>query len=283
MKSVNPEAIILAEHYGDASPWMDGSQWDTIMNYDAFMEPVGWFLTGMDKHSDVYYQDRVGNAGFFWDTMRNFGARFSMSAAQTAMNELSNHDHSRFLTRTNHTVGRTAFAGPMAASMGINKAVMRLGVVIQMTWIGAPTVYYGDEAGVCGWTDPDNRRTYPWGHEDMQMLSFHKEMIRIHKDYQAFKTGSTIYLKNEPNLIGYGRFDDKDKIFVLVQVGGYERDVDVDVWRLGMENGQQMVCMIETNQSGYTLKSEMRSVVDGRVTVRLQENGAVVYKSIDIH
>ncbi len=283
VKSVNPEAIILAEHYGDASPWMDGSQWDTIMNYDAFMEPVGWFLTGMDKHSDVYYQDRVGNAGFFWDTMRNFGARFSMSAAQTAMNELSNHDHSRFLTRTNHTVGRTAFAGPMAASMGINKAVMRLGVVIQMTWIGAPTVYYGDEVGVCGWTDPDNRRTYPWGHEDMQMLSFHKEMIRIHKDYQAFKTGSTIYLKNEPNLVGYGRFDDKDKIFVLVQVGGYERNVDVDVWRLGMENGQQMVCMIETNQSGYTLKSEMRSVVDGRVTVHLQENGAVVYKSIDIH
>ena len=47
-----------------------------------------------------------------------------------------------------------------------NPAVMREGVVVQMTWPGAPTVYYGDEAGVCGFTDPDNRRTYPWGHED---------------------------------------------------------------------------------------------------------------------
>ena len=40
---------------------------------------------------------------------------------------------------------------------------MREAVTVQMTWVGAPTVYYGDEAGVCGFTDPDNRRTYPWG------------------------------------------------------------------------------------------------------------------------
>ena len=45
----------------------------------------------------------------------------------------------------------------------VNVAVMREAVVMQMTWPGAPTVYYGDEAGVCGFTDPDNRRTYPWG------------------------------------------------------------------------------------------------------------------------
>ena len=49
-------------------------------------------------------------------------------------------------------------------------AVMREAVVMQMTWPGAPTVYYGDEAGVCGFTDPDNRRTYPWGHEDQELI-----------------------------------------------------------------------------------------------------------------
>ena len=63
------------------------------------------------------------------------------------MNELSNHDHSRFLTRTNHKVGRVANLGSHAASEGINKAVLREAVVMQMTWPGAPTVYYGDEAG----------------------------------------------------------------------------------------------------------------------------------------
>ena len=58
------------------------------------------------------------------------------------MNELSNHDHSRFMTRTNHKVGRTASVGPQAADEGIDKALFRLGVMIQMTWPGAPTIYY---------------------------------------------------------------------------------------------------------------------------------------------
>ncbi len=40
---------------------------------------------------------------------------------------------------------------------------------MQMTWPGAPTIYYGDEAGVCGWTDPDSRRTYPWGGENLEL------------------------------------------------------------------------------------------------------------------
>ncbi len=75
------------------------------------------------------------------------------------MNELSNHDHSRFLTRTNHHVGRVEHLGSNAASENVRPEVMREGVVMQMTWPGAPTVYYGDEAGVCGFTDPDNRRT----------------------------------------------------------------------------------------------------------------------------
>ena len=234
VKSENPDALILAEHYGDPSSWLDGSQWDTVMNYDAFMEPISWFLTGMEKHSDVYKQEMVGNADAFFAAMTNYGARFTTPSAQVAMNELSNHDHSRFLTRTNHMIGRTAFSCAKAADMGVNHAIMRQAVVMQMTWVGAPTLYYGDEAGVCGWTDPDSRRTYPWGYEDKEMIRFHKEMIRIHKDYEVFKTGSLIYLHSEQNLIGYGRFTDKEKAFILIQTGGESRDVEIDAWRLGM-------------------------------------------------
>ena len=54
VKEANPQALILAEHYGDPSGWLQGDEWDSIMNYDAFMEPVTWFLTGMEKHSDSY-------------------------------------------------------------------------------------------------------------------------------------------------------------------------------------------------------------------------------------
>ena len=70
VKEANPQAVILAEHYGDPSNWLAGDQWDTVMNYDAFMEPVSWFLTGMEKHSDSYNGDLDGNGRAFFDTMK---------------------------------------------------------------------------------------------------------------------------------------------------------------------------------------------------------------------
>ena len=78
-------------------------------------------------------------------------SKMQTQSVQTSMNELSNHDHSRFLTRTNRKVGRIGTAGPEAAGIGVHMGIFREGVLIQMTWPGAPTIYYGDEAGVCGW------------------------------------------------------------------------------------------------------------------------------------
>lgn len=280
VKKANPEAIILAEHYGDPSPWLDGSQWDTVMNYDAFMEPVSWFLTGMEKHSDMAAPDMIGNSSAFFGAMTDYGARFTMPSAQVAMNELSNHDHSRFLTRTNKKVGRTAFAGPRAADMGVNTAVMRQAVVMQMTWVGAPTLYYGDEAGVCGWTDPDNRRSYPWGREDNELIRFHKEMIRIHRDYQVFKTGSMLYLHSENGLIVYGRFQGEEKAVIAVQTGGTQREIQVDVWRLGLKDGEKIASMMATDQQGFSMEARVLTVKDGKVSIPVGENGAVLYKSI---
>lgn len=280
VKKANPEAIILAEHYGDPSPWLDGSQWDTVMNYDAFMEPVSWFLTGMEKHSDMAAPDMIGDSSAFFGAMTDYGARFTMPSAQVAMNELSNHDHSRFLTRTNKKVGRTAFAGPRAADMGVNTAVMRQAVVMQMTWVGAPTLYYGDEAGVCGWTDPDNRRSYPWGREDNELIRFHKEMIRIHRDYQVFKTGSMLYLHSENGLIVYGRFQGEEKAVIVVQTGGTQREIQVDVWRLGLKDGEKIASMMTTDQQGFSMEARVLTVKDGKVSIPVGENGAVLYKSI---
>lgn len=280
VKKANPEAIILAEHYGDPSPWLDGSQWDTVMNYDAFMEPVSWFLTGMEKHSDMAAPDMIGDSSAFFGAMTDYGARFTMPSAQVAMNELSNHDHSRFLTRTNKKVGRTAFAGPRAADMGVNTAVMRQAVVMQMTWVGAPTLYYGDEAGVCGWTDPDNRRSYPWGREDNELIRFHKEMIRIHRDYQVFKTGSMLYLHSENGLIVYGRFQGEEKAVIAVQTGGTQREIQVDVWRLGLKDGEKIASMMATDQQGFSMEARVLTVKDGKVSISVGENGAVLYKSI---
>jgi alpha-glucosidase len=234
VKEANPNAIILAEHYGNPEGWLQGDEWDTVMNYDAFMEPITWFLTGMEKHSDEYREDLYGNSSAFIRAMKTNMRTLHMSALYTSMNELSNHDHSRFLTRTNRRVGRVSYAGAEAASQDINPAVMREAVAIQMTWPGAPTVYYGDEAGVCGFTDPDNRRTYPWGHEDQQMIAFHRTMIAIHKKYKIIRDGSLEFLWNDYQGLAYARFSNDEQLVVILNNQETEREVEVLAWKTGI-------------------------------------------------
>ncbi len=276
VKMANPDAIILAEHYGSPKDWLQGDQWDTVMNYDAFMEPVTWFLTGMQKHSDDYREDLRGNADSFWGAMRYHGANFTTSSLQVAMNELSNHDHSRFLTRTNHKVGRTNTLGPEAANEGINKAVMREAVLIQMTWPGAPTIYYGDEAGVCGFTDPDNRRTYPWGKEDQKLIDFHKEMIKIHKGHREFLTGSLMYMESDYNVIGYARVNKEGQSIILVNNNNCEITKELIVWYLGLPKECMLKQLILTTAEGYTTQLKEYPVVSGKVTITLPATSAVV-------
>ena len=231
VKDANPNAIILAEHYGDPGSWLQGDEWDTVMNYDAFMEPFTWFLTGMEKHSDEMRMELLGNGDNLVGAITHHMSNMLTPSLQTAMNELSNHDHSRFLTRTNHMVGRVETLGSKAAEEYVNPAVMREAVAIQMTWVGAPTIYYGDEAGVCGFTDPDNRRTYPWGKEDQELLGFHKEMIRIHKEHPALRTGSLNILAWKENIFSFARFNQEEQIVVIINNRSELAEVTVPVWR----------------------------------------------------
>ena len=276
VKDANPNALILAEHYGDPSDWLKGDEWDTVMNYDAFMEPVTWFLTGMEKHSDEAREELLGNIDNFIGSMAHHMSNMLTPSLQVAMNELSNHDHSRFLTRTNHMVGRVEHLGPEAANEYVNKAVMREAVVMQMTWVGAPTVYYGDEAGVCGFTDPDNRRSYPWGHEDQELIAFHKEAIRIHKEHPALKTGSLKILGGEENILSYARFKGHDRIIVVINNRSERAEVKVPVWEAEIPIKCRMKRLLYSYKEGYTTEYEEYLVEDGEVVANMGPHSALV-------
>ena len=276
VKDANPNALILAEHYGDPSDWLKGDEWDTVMNYDAFMEPVTWFLTGMEKHSDEAREELLGNIDNFIGSMAHHMSNMLTPSLQVAMNELSNHDHSRFLTRTNHMVGRVEHLGPEAANEYVNKAVMREAVVMQMTWVGAPTVYYGDEAGVCGFTDPDSRRTYPWGHEDQELIAFHKEAIRIHKEHPALKTGSLKILGGEENILSYARFKGHDRIIVVINNRSERAEVKVPVWEAEIPIKCRMKRLLYSYKDGYTTEYEEYLVEDGEVVANMGPHSALV-------
>ena len=278
VKEANPHALILAEHYGDPSDWLQGDEWDSVMNYDAFMEPVTWFLTGMEKHSDEVREDLRGNADAFVNAICHHMSNMMTPSLQVSMNELSNHDHSRFLTRTNHRVGRISYAGPEAASEGVNPAVMREAVTIQMTWPGAPTVYYGDEAGLCGFTDPDNRRTYPWGREDYQMIDFHRVMIRIHKKYEVLKTGSLGFLWNDYQGLCYARFSHDEQIIVIVNNQEEGREVEIRLGQAGISRLEdtKLKRVVMTSAVGFTEECKEYTAAAGILKITMPAFGAVV-------
>lgn len=278
VKKANPNAIVLAEHYGDPRDWLCGDQWDTVMNYDAFMEPVTWFLTGMEKHSDERKPENQGNLYNFEGSMLHYMASFMTPSLQCAMNELSNHDHSRFLTRTNHKVGRAEHLGTRAAEEDVDTSVMREAVVIQMTWPGAPTIYYGDEAGVCGFTDPDNRRTYPWGNEDKELIRFHKDIIRIHKENSALRTGSVKFLHGEDNLLCYGRFNREQQFVILINNDEQTRHINLSVWDAGVPQYGTLEQVLFTNDAGYSMAPVQYEVENGRLDITLPRHAAVILK-----
>lgn len=280
VKDANPNAIILAEHYGDPGSWLQGDEWDTVMNYDAFMEPFTWFLTGMEKHSDEMRMELLGNGDNLVGAITHHMSNMLTPSLQTAMNELSNHDHSRFLTRTNHMVGRVETLGSKAAEEYVNPAVMREAVAIQMTWVGAPTIYYGDEAGVCGFTDPDNRRTYPWGKEDQELLGFHKEMIRIHKEHPALRTGSLNILAWKENIFSFARFNQEEQIVVIINNRSELAEVTVPVWRAEVPVKGRMKRLMYSYEDGYTTAYEEYLVQDGEVVVNMGAYSALIIETI---
>lgn len=280
VKSANPQALILAEHYGDPGEWLQGDEWDSVMNYDAFMEPLTWFLTGVEKHSDERRTDLWGNADNFVNTMNHFMASMLTPSLQVAMNELSNHDHSRFLTRTNHIVGRVAQLGSKAAEEGINLAVMREAVAVQMTWVGAPTVYYGDEAGVCGFTDPDSRRTYPWGQENRELVEFHKEMIRIHKREKPLRTGSLKMLSWSSNVLAYARFQEGEQIIVVLNNSKELKEVTIPVWQAEVPMKGKMERLMYSWEKSYTTERDIYLVEDGETVVNMGKHSVLIMKPV---
>ena len=273
VKAANPDALILAENYGDSEKWLMGDEWDSIMNYDAFMEPLTWFLTGMEKHSQERNDELFNNAARFEEVMRYNCARFSNESLSCAMNELSNHDHSRFLTRTNRMVARLGSASAEQAAEGIDKAIFKLAVIFQMMWNGAPTIYYGDEVGMVGWTDPDNRRPFPWGKEDMEILDFFKRIIAIRKNNPVFKTGSVDYLMMGSGLICFGRFSKEEKAVVILNNNIEETTVEIPVWRINARNGEGFECLYSEG-SDESLKCE-----NGNIIVNAPPRSGAVYLS----
>jgi alpha-glucosidase len=284
VKAANPDAVILAEVYGNASPWLSGGEWDTVMNYDAFLDPVSWYLTGMEKHSYAFSEARYCGTKAFADELAEKMARLPQASLEAAMNQLDNHDHSRFLTRTSGYVDSGRSSSDVSpqdkAGAGVNKGVLKEAVILQMCMPGAPTLYYGDEAGLAGFTDPDCRRTYPWGREDRELLGFYKDAIALRKEFPVLRTGSFAMLSaNQYGLFAFGRWDRSSRILAAVNNYKEPREVEIPVYRLGLAEGETLELVLSADRDSHGRPGSACKVAGGAVTLELPAFGGVVLAS----
>ncbi len=284
VKAANPEAVILAEVYGDSSSWLGGGEWDTVMNYDAFFEPIGWYLTGLEKHSYYYREKLYNDTKTFASELREKMAKLPYNSLEAAMNELDNHDHSRFLTRTSGFVDDKRSSSDVSpqgeAGKGVNKGVLKEATILQMCMPGAPTIYYGDEAGLAGFTDPDDRRTYPWGREDAELLAFFRDAIAVHKEYSALKTGSFASLvTGTSGAFAFGRWDRSSRALVAVNNTGTACELSIPAGAIGLAEGERLELALVADRDSHGRPGTAFSVSGGAVKVSVPAYGGVVLAS----
>lgn len=193
VKAKNPEAVIIGEVWEDASNkiaygarrrYFTSGQIDSVMNY-PLREAIIAFVTG-------------GGAERLRRTAECLYERYPKCVSDVLMNMLGNHDTERILnilgsdspevTRQLPNVKlSTAKLTAAERKRGIGR--LKLAALLCATLPGVPSVYYGDEAGLEGWRDPFNRRCYPWGREDNQLVEHYRKLGKIRSMNREFADG----------------------------------------------------------------------------------------------
>ena len=146
-----------------------------------------------------------------------------------------------------------------------------------MSWPGAPTIYYADEAGQVGWTDPDNRRTYPWGHEDTSLVDLHRDLIHLRKDLTVLNNGSIKQLLADYGRIAYARFTETSRAVIAVNNLYEPSEFRLFVRDAGATEGETFIRRIQTTQDGHTVEPvPVGQVEDGYLLFNLPPFSSVI-------
>jgi cyclomaltodextrinase / maltogenic alpha-amylase / neopullulanase len=183
IKTINPEAYLVGEIWGDASPWLDGSQFDGAMNY-LFAASTIAFAAGervqMEHLREGSYQPYPAlDAADYAQQIEELLNLYDWEIQLTQLNLINSHDTARLRTIADN-----------------DRASVELATLLLLTFPGAPCIYYGDEVGMQGSIDPDSRRGFlPEPQWDQQILSYHRDLIALRDRYTSLRTGTykTVY------------------------------------------------------------------------------------------
>ncbi|MEO0456910.1 MAG: glycoside hydrolase family 13 protein [Cyanobacteria bacterium P01_A01_bin.114] len=228
IKAINPEAYIVGEVWTDSRQWLDGTQFDGVMNY-LFTGPTLAFTAGdriempLVEIPDYYPYPALDAAGYA-DKMKDLLALYPWEIQLTQLNLLSSHDVARVIS-----------------VVGEDLTSFKLAVLLQMTFPGAPSIYYGDEVGLLGGMDPDCRRSFPLVDQwNQDLLKWHQDLIALRHRHPALSTGEYAVLATQGDCYVFARSLPQETLVVAVNVGRSSETVELSGSRLNQKPDQKL-------------------------------------------
>ena len=220
-RAEKPNAMVIGEVWEDGSTKIAygvrrkhilGGHCDGLMNY-PFRNAAIAFFTG-------------GNGADFVREMETLRENYPPFAFYSAMNSLGTHDTPRILTLLGADEGDAAQSKEWKSSfrmdpdqLVIAKERLKAAAVLLFSFPGSPTVYYGDEAGMEGFEDPFNRRTYPWGHEDHSLVRWFSQLGALRKRCKALRKGDLQFLEGCGSVLAFTRTYKEETLLCAFNAG----------------------------------------------------------------
>ncbi|OHD36077.1 MAG: hypothetical protein A2355_07880 [Spirochaetes bacterium RIFOXYB1_FULL_32_8] len=192
LKNYNPECYLLGEIWDDATPWLQGDQFDASMNYIFRDLCLDFFATKKSSIDD------------FIAGINRMYSLYHPSIINQIQNLLSSHDVERFLFIADG-----------------DRKKLKTAIMFQLTMPGSPGIYYGDEIGMNGGNDPSNRATFPWYDTnlwDNEILEMTKSINKLRHKYSSLKTGWWKYITGSNDHLVYERFNNSEKILIIIAI-----------------------------------------------------------------
>lgn len=250
VKTEKHDALLIGEVWEDASNksayderknYFEGNKLDSVMNYPFKNALIRYMRSG----------DSVGMSRAVEEILENYPP----AAVNALMNNIGTHDSIRAITSlAGKEINPCLETRPEQAVTSLSAEEWENGIrllkhcaLIQMTLPGVPCIYYGDEAGIEGYSDPFNRTCYPWGHENQELLEWYRRIIRIRREHDVYKRGHYITLSKGTPLYAFERYDEHGSMITAVNVGDETLAFDIEGRYRDLISGEEFEETVSVN------------------------------------
>ncbi len=254
VKALDSDAVIIGEIWFDATRYLLGDMYDSVMNY-VFRDAIAGFARG--------YQVNRDNKNEKWDadytaadaitTLEILRERYPEEAFYAMMNLVGSHDTARILSYLDdveddrHQKDMANAFPTYEKTSDRAKNLQYVVSFIQFTYAGAPTIYYGDEIGMVGADDPDDRRAFEWGKGNQELVEWYATLAAIRSEYSALRTGSVHAFAPSRDVMGFVRSDDSATLVVLANRAAKAGKLTLDLKELGVQEDAVLTDLITGN------------------------------------